>query len=81
MFFESPSGQTLLKEIESGMISALIDASLAKKGGDKMAGKKRGAGEVERERKIEEISLRIDQATSMEEVQALQKQLEMLQDE
>jgi hypothetical protein len=38
-----------------------------------MAGKKRSAIEVERQRKIEEISLKIDHATSLQEVQSLQK--------
>ena len=71
-FFEStPQGQTLLKEIESGTISAQLESSTSKK--DKMAGKKRSAIEVERQRKIEEISLKIDHATSLQEVQSLQK--------
>ena len=79
-YFESVHGQAILKEIESGKIA--VEGFAAKKDKQQtLAGKKRSAIEVERERKIEQISNLIDQATSMEEVKALQKQLEMLQDE
>ena len=82
-YFETPQGQALLKDIESGVSSglAVTAATAAAKKEAKVAGKKRTASEVERERRIEEISYKIDKAQSMEEVQALQKELELIQDQ
>jgi len=51
-YFESAQGQALLKEIESGKIA--VEGFAAKKDKQQtLAGKKRSAIEVERERKIE----------------------------